>query len=97
MYRKVTKILISFALIVFTAGYTFADGKLPPPPSKKNGNFSKGKLSNDNSWSSNGKAFEPPNPGDGTGGNPVPISNGLAFLLIGSTIYVVKRIKGEDE
>ncbi len=97
MIKKVTKILIAFALIVFTTGSVFADGKIPPPSSKKNGNFKKGTFSKSNSWSNNGKALTPPDPSGGGTGNPVPISNGLAFLIIGSAIYFAKRVKDENE
>ncbi len=98
MIEKVTKILIAIALIVFTTGSVFADGKTPPPSSKKKGNFKKGTFSKSNAWSNNGKAADtPPDPGGGGSGNPVPISNGLAFLIIGSVIYIIGRIRKEDE
>jgi hypothetical protein len=95
MIKKVTSVFIIFFLIVlpFIAP---VDGQTPPP-SDKSGNFSKKTFSNNNSWSKGGKALTPPAPnGTGsTGGNRIPISGGLAFLLFGSTIYLIKRVRDE--
>lgn len=40
-----------------------------------------------------------PDPGGTTGDDwgEVPISSGLAFLIIGSSIYLFKRIKDDEE
>lgn len=96
MIRKVTKYIAPVLILIVFPFYLFADGQ-PPPPSNKNGNFSKTKFSKDNSWSKNGKALTPPNPTGGTGGNPIPVSGGLAFLLIGSSAYLIKRIREENK
>lgn len=97
MNRKVTNLLIVLILLVFTTSSVFADGKQPPPPSTKKGNFSKGNFSKKNAWSNNGKALTPPDPNASTWGNTVPMPNGLAFLLVGSFVYLFKRIREEDE
>jgi len=68
-------------------------------PSSKNGNFSKGETTNkwEQVWVDD-KADDisdkkPPDPNNGGGGNRIPISNGLSFLMIGSVVYIIKRIK----
>ncbi|MFA6400744.1 MAG: hypothetical protein WCX31_03845 [Salinivirgaceae bacterium] len=95
MIKKVTIYILLLFLTVIPS-LVFAGGQ-PPPPSNKNGNFNKKTFSKDNSWSKNGKALTPPDPGDGGGGNPIPISGGLAFLLIGGTVYLLKRVRDEKQ
>ncbi len=96
MIEKVIKIVVLFSILIVTPYFVFADGQ-PPSSSSKNGNFSKNTFSKDNSWSRNGKALAPPDPNAGTGGNRIPISGGLAFLLLGSSAYLIKRIHEENK
>lgn len=58
-------------------------------PSKK-GNFHK-----DQKFGARGgsKGLIPPDPGDGGGGDPIPIADGLSLLLIFSGIYLTRKIK----
>ncbi|MBI9065892.1 MAG: hypothetical protein JEZ09_01290 [Salinivirgaceae bacterium] len=76
--------------------FLFADGN-PPAQNKKGGSFSKKSFSKDNAWNTDGnaKTFQPPDPGDGGGGNPIPISGGIAFLMIGSFVYFIRKIKDD--
>jgi LPXTG-motif cell wall-anchored protein len=96
MLKKVTHIFIILLILTITANSVFADGQ-PPPTSNKNGNFSKKTFSKDNSWSREGKALSPPNPNTGGTGNRIPISGGLAILLIGSATYLLKRVRDEKQ
>lgn len=99
MIKRIYILIITFGIIIFTANISLADGKQPPPPSKKSKSFSKGKFSKSSSWNKDGgnvKGIGPPGPGGGDGGNPVPISGGLSFLLIGSAIYFGKKIRDEN-
>jgi len=98
MFKKVTTYIIATLLLILSASLAFADEKTPPPSSSKSGNFSKGNFSNKNAWSNNQKASTPPNPA-GTGsdeGNRIPISNGVSFLLIASTVYFYRKHKKEN-
>jgi len=98
MIKKVTSVVIIILFLAILPIFTYAGGQ-PPPPSNKNGNFSKKTFSRDNSWSREGKALSPPDPnGTGsTGGNRIPISGGLVFLLVGSTVYLIKRVRDEKQ
>lgn len=100
MIKKISILLISFVVIIFTTNLSFADGRQPPPPSKKSKNFSKSKFAKGSKWDNNSGAPDrtlgPPGPGGGTGGNPIPISSGLSFLLIGSAIYFGKKLHDEN-
>ena len=63
---------------------------------QKSGNFSKGKFSNE--WvKPDVKKQGPPNPGDGQGGNPIPISSGLSFLIISSLLYFGNKLYKENK
>jgi hypothetical protein len=98
MHKRVVKIfvlILSFCLVT-GVGFAYGDGK-PPKQNTKKGNFSKKTFSNDNTWSRSGKALAPPDPGGGGGGNPIPISNGLLILIIGSSVYLLKKIKNDTD
>ena len=86
--------IISILIILFSISFTYGESM----PNKK-GNFSKGSFSKNSTWSNtkgnNKKQLGPPGPGGGTGGNPAPISNGMYILLIGSTIFLTKKISNE--
>jgi hypothetical protein len=95
MRVKVTKYITALLFLLIFPSLVFADGNKPSSTSKS-GNFKKSSFSKQNSWSSGGKALTPPNPNDATGGTKVPISGGLTFLLFGSTLYLLKRVKDEN-
>jgi hypothetical protein len=97
MKKNVTTIFIVLALYVSTANFVFADEKQPPPPSSKKGNFTKGNFSKKNAWSNNTKAINPPNPGGGGTATEMPISSGIAILLFGSFVYLLKRFREDEE
>ena len=102
MIKKISIVIITFVIIIFTTNLCFADGKQPPPPSKS-GKFSKGNFSKKSSWnskgpgSSSGPAKGIPDPDDGGGGGPMPIPSGLTFLLIGSAFYFGKKLRDENK
>lgn len=95
MIKKVTKLILAIILLLTLPGMVYADGKAPKQ-NQKNGNFSKKSFSNKNQWSNNSKALTPPNPGDGGTGDPIPISGGMAFLLLGGTLYFFRRIRQDN-
>jgi len=96
MHKRVIKIFILILSFCLITGVSFAYGdSKPPKQSSKKGSFSKKTFSNDNTWSRSGKAMAPPDPGDGSGGHPIPVPNGMLLLVIGSSIYFFKKIKDE--
>ncbi len=98
MLKKISKIVIFISFLIFCSASVFADGNQPPPSSSKSGNFSKSTFSNKNAWSNNGKSVGPPDPSAAVySNNPVPISNGLAFLLVGSVLFLIKRVRDDKQ
>jgi hypothetical protein len=90
------KIIISSVLIILSASILLAgDNSLP----SKKGNFSKGNFSKNSTWgnekSNDRKLLGPPNPGGGGGGNPAPISRGMYIMILGSIVFLTKKIKNE--
>ena len=96
MIEKVTKVILALILILSFPLLTLADGELPSSATKSK-NFSKKTFSKENSWSKNGKALAPPDPNQDGWGNTSPISGSLTFLILGSVLYLVKRVKDEQE
>jgi hypothetical protein len=89
------KLIILFIFILLSVPFfVFADGQ-PPPPGKKTGNFKKSTFKDNTAWSKNSKGTGLPGPGDATGGNPAPISGGLSILIIGSLVFLGKKVHDE--
>ena len=92
MMKKVTILLIY--ILLCAPFFVFADGQ-PPPPSKKTGNFKKSAFKDNTAWSKDSKGTGLPGPGDATGGNPAPISGGLSILIVGSLVFLGKKVRDE--
>jgi hypothetical protein len=96
MIKKVTRYIIIAVVFLLIPHLLLADGD-PPESSSKSGNFSKKTFSNDNTWSKGGKAAGAPTIGSDDFGATAPISGGLLFLVFGSTLFILKRIKEEQK
>lgn len=96
MIKKISIILAILFVVVFTANISCAQESA----AGKASSFRKNKFSSNSSWDNTKgggtKKAGPPGAGGGGGGNPIPISGGLAFLLIGSVVYFGKKVSDEN-
>lgn len=95
MVKKIKYIVIVF--LISAPLWVLADGKNPPPPSNKNNNFSKKEFSENSNFTKGGAVIAPPSTTDTAKGYASPISGGFMIILIGSTLFLTKKVRDDFE
>ncbi|WP_462281764.1 hypothetical protein [Salinivirga cyanobacteriivorans] len=88
--RRLVYILLFLFLVSFSGVYGQRDSQFKREKEKvfKKNNFGKNNTS--------GTRAGPPDPGGGSGGNPVPISGGAVLLAGGLFLYSIYRTRKKD-
>ncbi|MDA3894161.1 MAG: hypothetical protein PF517_21075 [Salinivirgaceae bacterium] len=90
MKRRTYKIFILAFCLSLIGNYAYCQLDNKEKQRIKKGKFERKAF--EKSDADRNKSVGPPGPGGGTGGDPIPISNGLIMLLVGSTVYLSKKV-----
>lgn len=104
MKKNFFSYIIILCLALLINGNSYAALPIGSDQNSKNKQSKSGNFESDNfsKSSSSSTSFKPdasqnavPGPGGGSGGNPVPISSGMWILLLGSSVYLLKKARKE--